>query len=495
MPSPEPPERPFSTEREHDAVLKWKAFFESALAFLKACQARPEWNYVALAIMSFLVLAVQGCSIMYQPRFDEESGFREPEEPLEPEEIERRRNQMTRLLIAPVDSKNLSRTSFITYGQIMRVLKHHEELFSDTHSEDFQAYMDLCTRARDELGILAPDRFHPQTLREVLANHEDVERHRERPVVLVFLARDDYFSLGFQALNVQSYQIERLLPHYKVLLYETGSMTEVLHQINQLLDRGFLPSGKLQGLVFGAHGNSYKNQTGLAFENLHSLSVLSDCLAPDALMILSNCDSGKGEVEQDNLVNRLTLLREKIWKKPVRIIGCDGYLVDVDFEVRENGAVEPDSVQLRSIGDRLTFGLAESTYEGDPEAVTTARLRALHFPNLSETFLRNMVEHGIIDPLCIRHLSEAEISPEAFWDYSHLLARMGISLTAERTIECMKEKLTPEIISLYVESLGGLQKLPLIKGVQEIKAYSINYQREMYDRDMAFRRGYPVYPR
>jgi hypothetical protein len=491
MLSPAPQEPSFAGENKQGSALERSDIFENLLKLLQESFSQRDWHSLSLVIISFLMLSAQGCNIMYQPRFDEESGFREPEEPLEPEEIERRRNLMTRLLIAPIDSKNLSRISSITYDQVMRVLDHHEELFTDTHSEDFEEYLELCTRARDKLGILAPDRFHPQTLREVLENHEDVERYRERPVVLVFLAREDYFNFGFQALNVQSHQIKKLLPHYKVLLYETGSMTEVLHQINQLLDRGFLPDGKLQGIVFGAHGNYALNQAGIEFKNLHSLSVLSDSLAEDALLILSNCNSGKKDT--DNLANRLILLREHVWKKVVRIIGCDGFLVDVDFELRDDGAVDVDSLQLRSIGDWLTLGMAESTYEGDPETVVAARLQELNFPKLSQEYLRNLVQHGIIDPHCIRLLFEAEISPEAFWDYSTLLARRGISLSPQKMIECMKEKLTPELVELYVESIGGMRHLPEVRNAIQIKAYAAQYERELNDQQIAFQRAFPVF--
>lgn len=469
----------------------WRTFFRNIFDLIQACGSSAELKPVLFLLLGFLMAQLQGCNIMYQPRFDREAGFEEPSEPLEAEQIVRRRREMTQLLTAP--SLRLSRTTSITYDQVMRVLEHSEVLFSETSESSFQEYLDLCRRARDELGMLAPDRIPVQTLREVLANHEDPDRHRERPVVLVFLAREDYINLGFQALNVQSYQIEQLLDHYKVLLYETGSMTEVLYQIHQLMDRGMLPEEKLHGVVFGAHGNSQENQAGLDFKNLHSLSVLSDALAPEALLILSNCNSGKDGVENDSLVNRLTLFREQVWKKPVRVVGCDGYLVDVDFRLGRQGEVEADSVQLRSIGDRLSFGLADSTYVGNPEAVMAARLRELHFPNLSTEYLTKMVRYGISDPLSIRLLFEAEISPEAFWEYSTRLARLGISLEPPRMIECLKEKLTPEIVALYIESIGGLRHLRELKSVQEIKAYCIRYQQNMMEQQMALQRGFPLH--
>jgi len=441
-------------------------------AFLQLLLSRAEWRVLVLPLLYVLALSSQGCSIMYQPRFDEESGFREPPSPLSDEEIARRTNLIRELLVEPQDKSNLALLSGISDEKKQRIVEHMEGLFSETHPHDFTEYLNTCRLARDKLGIFHFDRYPPQVLREVVSNHKDVERHRDRQAVIVFMARKDKNRFGIDALNVEAHLIERLLTKYKVYLFETGSMTEMLFHLQYLIKGTFLSPGKLKGLVLGAHGNEHENETGIDADTLHSLGVLDDYFQENALVVAANCYAAEGGNAADNLVSRFTLLWSR--RKNIRVFGCDELLIDVDFEMDEDGTFIEDSLRLRSPLDWLTLGMIGSTHEGNADEIIASRINALGEINgVSQDFIRAAVEHGIFDEKVIRKLSETDTTPEAYHEMNRQLALFGISLSPLVVIDCLHRQLTALDVFMYVGSNGGVRKSLSIKDANDIAIYTV----------------------
>lgn len=443
---------------------------EQLSAFLQVLLSRAEWKVLAVPFLFALMLSSQGCSIMYEPRFDEESGFRESPFPLSDEEVVRRSNLFRELLSDPKDQTNLALLSGISLEHQQRILGHLEELFSETHPHDFSEYLDVCRLAREKLGILHYDRYSAHLLREVVANHQDPERHRDRPPVVVFMARKDKRRFGFDALNVEAHSIERLTKKYKVFLFETDSMTEMLFHIDSLVGQQFIQRGKLKSLVLGAHGNEDENQTGVDKSTLHSLRVLDEYFEDGAMVVLANCYAAEGLDEADNLVSRLSLLWTS--EKKIRVFGCDELLIDVDFDLQEDGTFLENSLRLRSPANTLSLGMITSTHEGHPERIVSARLLAVgQMDGIQPSFIRSAVEAGIFDAVSIRSLSEAKLSVQQFSDMSHQLALRGICLAPSTQIECLKRNFLPDEILAYVQSIGGLHRVSKTTSADEMTGF------------------------
>lgn len=412
-----------------------------------------------LALLLVLV-CLQGCNIMHRPRLDEEQGFLEAEEPVEHRDAQARRRDMRRLLADPQGPENRALLSGISSEQRERIMEHFSRLFDRVRLTDFVEFLRICTIAREELGIMNFDRYEPNVLREAVRNFQDPEANRDKPAVIVIIARPDEATIGgVQPLNVESYQVGRLLPGHKVFLFECASAAEVLHQITRLRDRGLVQRGRLRGLIIGSHGSSQFTEAGVTAENLPALAVLREYLdRGQSSVVLANCHSGEGSSAGDNLTNRLFLFLGRELPKGLRVYGCDGLLAGVDFDLDPSGALQPDSLRLQSLSDRLTLGLTNNTYVADSrEALIREQMTALRSQcsrEISDDFLRSCVEFGFCDKALIERLSRERLSPDRYASFIAELAGRGVALSSYATVDCMRQSLTPESIGRYFESVG-----------------------------------------
>jgi hypothetical protein len=455
------------------SVLDSKTFMqplEYALNLLQISLTRSDWNAVTLALMSFLLLNLQACNIMHQPRFDEENGFRESEYEIDDAEEETRRKKMDELLENPKNTQNLALLTGIEDEQKESILESFEDLFETVERQDFDEYLEVCREAKEKLGIMCFNRYPPQLLQEVVRNFNDPEYNSEKPAVIVIIDRDDHTRFGIYPLSVESYQVGKLPEFYKVFLFECSSVTEVLFQINRLMNEEKLQRGKLESIVVGSHGTDVKSSTGIQFENIPALSRFMEYANPDQMtLVLANCYSGEGRENGDNIVNRLALAAGRNYKGDLKVVGADTFLAGVELQTRSNGEVQ--SLDFQSLIGRLTGGIFNITYTADRDRVFPPyyrRLRALCSPTIPNQFINSAVGYGICDPVFIHQLHESNVTPAEYIAYLEDLSRLNISISQELALQSLEKLIPPYVVQQFVANRS-------YKNIKTIKLQDIRF--------------------
>lgn len=433
-----------------------------------------------------LLLCLQACNMMHRPSFDEDNGFQDASPNVDYVDYESRREDMLGLLASPTDTSNRALMSGISEEQRDRVMEHFEALFRRVRITDFVEFARVCHEAKEKLGIMNFDRYEPRVLRETLLNFDDPEHNSEKPEVIVIIARPDESTIGgIQPLNVESYQVGRLLEEHKVFLFECGSIGEVLFQLNRLKERQLIHPGRVRGLVIGAHGDTLSTGTGIDGDNLHSLGMLSEYFDPhQATIVFASCYSGS---EGDNLVSRTALFFGNQYEGKLRVLGCDGLLAGVDL-----GDDVEDEIQLESLASILTLGLINNTYISPPyQELYRERYDSVRDecgPTVTNGWLRRSFACGIWDASLIRNLFEKQITPERYIEDVEELADMGISLSPELLVACLEKNLDSGLVRRFVESRGiGLMGVGVTAG--DIELFGLGITQELLTE---YRRALPT---
>jgi len=354
-----------------------------------------------------LMAATPGCVSMHRPDYTQT--YRASAVGLSETERDSREFRMRVFMSAPDEKidKNPAWKSGIAECQIDRILENCEFLLKEATEDDFQAFLDLCFRARNTLGMINVDRHSAGMIRESLRNYKDPEHRRDDPVVLVIMSRDDHEGIaGIQALNVESHRIEELSKGYKVIIVETSSMTEIRHHLAVLEERGILREGNLHGVIVGSHGDQESVEAGIDQENVHLLARMNRFFnAQEAHLIYASCNAGEGEETASNLANDTGLVLPR-----TLVSSCSGFMVGIDFGLNQRGRFVMDSLRMQSFRDMMTLGLFNDTYQVSRSEIigeTLDRLAEEH-KKIPKPFIRQYLAANVVCGGCISQLHERQ---------------------------------------------------------------------------------------
>ncbi|MDP3990589.1 MAG: hypothetical protein Q8Q01_05290 [archaeon] len=248
-----------------------------------------------------------------------------------------------------------------------------EEIIENMDLEEFRAYDKLTSNLYSNHFIINPQRYSMKVLEAL--NKRPLE-DLEKPTILFIMGKYDH-SLPFRIhpLEEKTDKIKDLLDRYRVVLYEVSGKEElrkamIEFSINELFRNGEAivkgkMKGKVAGLVFGAHGSRYSLITDIqeiTFEGktredeiiihwdqlIRILSPYEKLFDKDAIVLFASCNAGEGRDRELNLANVAA------YSLPGRkVYSCDRKLLDFDFEKKEDGNINPESLKLYSISRHL----------------------------------------------------------------------------------------------------------------------------------------------
>lgn len=364
----------------------------------------------SIVLPLLMALSMSGC--MFSPDFD---GFQQADEEVSMTEQFHRKQRINTLL----NAKNLSKSSsaVISTGinpcQRERILDNFEEMIEDISAEDFNTYLSLCEKAKNLCGIMNPDRYSPRLLKEVVQNYESRERHAGRQQVLVFTSRKDIKkTFGIQALSVESYRVEELVPFYKVILIETGASSEIEYHLDKLQTSGVLEDQMLRSALVIGHGDQEDVENGISVQNMSMLSRLNRHWIPGkgASIVFFSCLSAKGKDQEMNLVNRASIIFNK------KTFGCPTVVEDVEYELDSRGRLVENSLDMSEI-----FTIRNDTFVPNRERAVTLTAESIMKEIHEETtcragldFYRDIVELGITDIKAFQAICSRKIDAKSY---------------------------------------------------------------------------------
>jgi len=248
-----------------------------------------------------------------------------------------------------------------------------EDIIKDMTPDEFNHYRQLTERLYSRYFIINPQRYSLKTLEAL--NKSSLE-DLEKPTILFIMGKYDHsLPFGIHPLEEKTYKIEDLLDRYRIVLYEVSGKEELRmamkeFSINEIFRNGEAivkrkQKGKFAGLVFGSHGSKYSVITNLQeitskektkedeiriyWDSLiRILSPYEKLFDKDAIVLFVSCNAGEGRDRKLNLANVAA------YSLPGRkVYSCDRKLLDFDFEKKEDGNINPESLKLYSISRHL----------------------------------------------------------------------------------------------------------------------------------------------
>lgn len=366
--------------------------------------ALPYQTQVLLRPLLFLFMTVfaQGCMSTNQPNFEDQVGVSPVS--ISHSEMSDRETRFLSLLNDPSTFDNPALQTGINDCQRNRMKEVCSFLFEEADKRGVSNVFELFQRARDTLGMMNFDRYDPEVIQEALLNYEDPERHKDKPVVLVFMSRKDHEQTIFdiQALNVESGRIADIVEdgHSKLILVEVYRMSEIQYHMKKLEERGIIrprnaathTPGNVAAVVFGTHADEEDLALGISRKNAHELARMNLFLQEKAPIILAACETHNGGYENHNIANVLSL----VWTQG-QVIANPDRVVGIDFTIRK-GILE--YVKLESLWTLFTLGLVDDTILVDPEQALQHQLRRLRQDIPSEVpdaYIEQCVRQGILN--------------------------------------------------------------------------------------------------
>lgn len=408
---------------------------ESFIHFLS-----PDLRLLRLFLPLLMVTLLNGC--MYSPKY--EDYYQEAPEAVRYQDQHTRKNR----IVALTGTSNLDQSSKAIIGsginpcQRSRILENMETMIKEISDEDFDKYLSLCEKAKQVCGIMNPDRYSPTLLEELVKNYESREYNADKEQVMVFTSRKDIEkTFDIQALSVDSYRVEELVPYYKVLLIETDSINELTTHLDRLQNNGILEDRRLKGALVIGHGDQDEVENGLNMNNMSVLSRLNRLWVPDkkSFFVYFSCLSAEGGHEENNMVNSTAVVC------PIPMVyGCTTIVEDVEFQIDKNGELVPGSLELSTF-----FSFGNDTFTAN--RTSAVRLQAQRLQTLMKkeqqcaadlSFFQKAVDAGIASPYDISILCTQNIPPETYstliaagWNRHEFLYHKDIFLSYARALE------------------------------------------------------------
>jgi hypothetical protein len=237
-----------------------------------------------------------------------------------------------------------------------------EEIWEDLENltdEEFERYTSVRERAHKLSGINNPQRYSTDLLEESNRNLTDANYKADKPLALFFVAQNDdviyeltKIGINVRPLDVQTKDINQFTDSYKVMVFGFSNAHQISRHLRKVAE---LYDGKntVAGMVIGGHGSTTDIDSGYRY-TLHNLSSYNasrifeefvDMFDEDATIVMSACNNGTGREEILNLANAVAGVFPKR-----TVHSCDGTLVNIRWNLGEDGKVNPDSLKLSKLG-------------------------------------------------------------------------------------------------------------------------------------------------